>query len=235
MTDFLIRRLIKNYADTTNEHVRQSYGMLAGAAGICLNILLFLIKLTAGLISGSIAITADALNNLSDAGSSAVTLVGFRMAGRKPDVEHPFGHGRIEYIAGMIVSIIIIMMGYELFTDSFSRIRIPSPVTLSVLPAVILLISILIKIWMSFFNSRIAVLIHSEAMKATAADSRSDAISTSALLIGMLIGKLTGLPLDGWLGLFVSILILKTGIESARDTISPPSRSTSRPGICQRG
>lgn len=221
MTDFLIRRLIKNYADTTNEHVRQSYGMLAGAAGICLNILLFLIKLTAGLISGSIAITADALNNLSDAGSSAVTLVGFRMAGRKPDVEHPFGHGRIEYIAGMIVSIIIIMMGYELFTDSFSRIRTPSPVTLSVLPAVILLVSILIKIWMSFFNSRIAVLIHSEAMKATAADSRSDAISTSALLIGMLIGKLTRLPLDGWLGLFVSILILKTGIESARDTISP--------------
>ena len=114
MTDFLIRRLIKNYADTTNEHVRQSYGMLAGAAGICLNILLFLIKLTAGLISGSIAITADALNNLSDAGSSAVTLVGFRMAGRKPDVEHPFGHGRMEYISGLVVSGLILLMGVEL-------------------------------------------------------------------------------------------------------------------------
>ncbi len=221
LTEFLIRRFIKNSENTSDEHIRHQYGILAGIVGIFLNSCLFLIKLIAGILSGSIAITADALNNLSDAGSSIVTLVGFRMAGRKPDIEHPFGHGRIEYISGMIVSIIIIMMGYELFTDSISKIRSPSSVTLGLLPAVILLISVLVKIWMSLFNRTIARAIHSEAMEATAADSRSDAVSTSALLIGMLIGSVFKISLDGWLGLLVSILILKTGIESARDTISP--------------
>ena len=191
------------------------------AASALSYLMLFLGKLIAGLISGSIAITADALNNLSDAGSSIVTLVGFRMAGRKPDIEHPFGHGRIEYISGLIVSFIILMMGYQLLTDSIAKIRAPELVGLELLPAAILMVSILVKMWMAHFNSYLAREIHSEAMKATAADSRSDAISTTALLVGMAIGSYFQIPLDGWLGLLVSILILKTGFESAKDTISP--------------
>lgn len=223
----MIRLIIRQFVTkplkgcTDEATVRKQYGTMSGGVGIVLNLTLFLGKLIAGLISGSIAITADALNNLSDAGSSIVTLVGFRMAGRKPDIEHPFGHGRIEYISGLIVSFIILMMGYQLLTDSIAKIRAPELVGLELLPAAILMVSILVKMWMAHFNSYLAREIHSEAMKATAADSRSDAISTTALLLGMAIGSYFQIPLDGWLGLLVSILILKTGFESAKDTISP--------------
>ena len=223
----MIRLIIRQFVTkplkgcTDEATVRKQYGTMSGGVGIVLNLMLFLGKLIAGLISGSIAITADALNNLSDAGSSIVTLVGFRMAGRKPDIEHPFGHGRIEYISGLIVSFIILMMGYQLLTDSIAKIRSPELVGLELLPAAILIVSILVKMWMAHFNSYLAREIHSEAMKATAADSRSDAISTTALLLGMAIGSYFQIPLDGWLGLLVSILILKTGFESAKDTISP--------------
>ena len=223
----MIRLIIRQFVTkplkgcTDEATVRKQYGTMSGGVGIVLNLMLFLGKLIAGLISGSIAITADALNNLSDAGSSIVTLVGFRMAGRKPDIEHPFGHGRIEYISGLIVSFIILMMGYQLLTDSIAKIRSPELVGLELLPAAILIVSILVKMWMAHFNSYLAREIHSEAMKATAADSRSDAISTTALLVGMAIGSYFQIPLDGWLGLLVSILILKTGFESAKDTISP--------------
>ncbi len=223
----MIRLIIRQFVTkplkgcTDEATVRKQYGTMSGGVGIVLNLTLFLGKLIAGLISGSIAITADALNNLSDAGSSIVTLVGFRMAGRKPDIEHPFGHGRIEYISGLIVSFIILMMGYQLLTDSIAKIRAPELVGLELLPAAILMVSILVKMWMAHFNSYLAREIHSEAMKATAADSRSDAISTTALLVGMAIGSYFQIPLDGWLGLLVSILILKTGFESAKDTISP--------------
>ena len=223
----MIRLLIRQFVTkplrgcTDEATIRKQYGTMSGGVGIALNLLLFTGKLIAGLISGSIAITADALNNLSDAGSSIVTLVGFRMAGRKPDIEHPFGHGRIEYISGMIVSFIILMMGYQLLMDSIGKIRAPELVGLELLPAGILLVSILVKMWMAHFNSYLAREIHSEAMKATAADSRSDAISTTALLIGMAVGSYFQLPLDGWLGLLVSLLILKTGFDAAKDTISP--------------
>ena len=223
----MIRLIIRQFVTkplkgcTDEATVRKQYGTMSGGVGIVLNLMLFLGKLIAGLISGSIAITADALNNLSDAGSSIVTLVGFRMAGRKPDIEHPFGHGRIEYISGLIVSFIILMMGYQLLTESIDKIRAPELVGLELLPAAILMVSILVKMWMAHFNSYLAREIHSEAMKATAADSRSDAISTTALLVGMAIGSYFQIPLDGWLGLLVSILILKTGFESAKDTISP--------------
>ena len=171
--------------------------------------------------SGSIAITADALNNLSDAASSIVTLIGFRMAGRKPDIEHPFGHGRIEYIAGLIVSFIILMMGYELLTSSARKILAPEGVTFSLLPAVILLLSILVKLWMAHFNHTLAGRLDSAAMEATAADSRSDAVATTAVLLGTIIGGIWNIPIDGWLGLVVSVLILKTGYDAAKDTISP--------------
>lgn len=221
MTNLLLRLFIKEKGDTSSPAVRSRYGTLSGAVGIFLNLLLFLGKLLAGMISGSIAITADALNNLSDAGSSIVTLAGFRMAGRKPDLEHPFGHGRIEYISGLIVAFVILMMGYELLTSSIDKIRFPEAISFSVLPSVILCVSILVKLWMSVFNKTLAQKIHSAAMEAAAADSRSDALATTGVLIGSFIGGYFHLPIDGWLGLLVSVLILKTGLEAARDTISP--------------
>ncbi len=221
MTKLLLRLFIKDDGDTSSPAVRAKYGTLSGAVGIVFNLLLFLGKISAGLISGSIAITADALNNLSDAGSSIVTLVGFRMAGRKADPEHPFGHGRIEYISGLIVAFVILLMGYELFSSSIGKIRAPEEVTFSALPAVILCVSILVKIWMSVFNKALAKKIGSAAMEATAADSRSDAIATAGVLVGSFVGGYFGIPIDGWLGLLVSVLILKTGLDAAKDTISP--------------
>lgn len=221
MTKLLLRLFLKDGDNTASPAVRSRYGTLSGVVGIVLNCLLFVGKLLAGMISGSIAITADALNNLSDAGSSIVTLAGFRMAERKPDPEHPFGHGRIEYISGLIVAFVILMMGYELLTSSIGKIRTPEEVTFSILPAVILCVSILVKLWLSFFNKTLAGKIHSAAMEATAADSRSDALATTGVLIGSFIGGYFGIPIDGWLGLLVSVLILKTGYEAAKDTISP--------------
>lgn len=221
MVKMLTRTFVKNAEDVHSPEVRQQYGTLSGAVGIFLNLCLFAGKLISGLVSGSIAITADALNNLSDAASSIVTLIGFRMAGRKPDIEHPFGHGRIEYIAGLIVSFIILMMGYELLTSSIDKIRAPEVVTCSLLPVVVLVASILVKLWMAYFNHFLAKKIDSAAMEATAADSRSDAVATTAVLVGTIAGGLWNLPIDGWLGLIVSVLILKTGYDAAKDTISP--------------
>lgn len=221
MTKLLSRFFIKGDPDPRTPEARQAYGTMAGAAGIFCNLCLFAGKLISGLVSGSIAVTADALNNLSDAASSVVTLIGFRMAGRKPDIEHPFGHGRIEYIAGLIVSFIILMMGYELLTSSFDKVLHPEPVAFSLLPAVILATSVAVKLWMAHFNHALARKLDSAAMEATAADSRSDAVATAAVLIGTAAGGLWGLPVDGWLGLAVSALILKTGFDAAKDTISP--------------
>ena len=221
MIKWLTKKFVKNPEDVHSPEVRQGYGTMSGAVGIFLNLCLFAGKLVSGLLSGSIAITADALNNLSDAASSIVTLIGFRMAGRKPDLEHPFGHGRIEYIAGLIVSFIILMMGYELLTSSVGKILTPEGVTFSLLPAVILAASVLVKLWMAHFNHTLAKAIDSAAMEATAADSRSDAVATTAVLAGTIIGGIWDIPIDGWLGLAVSILILKTGFDAAKDTISP--------------
>ena len=184
MIKWLTKKFVKNPEDVHSPEVRQGYGTMSGAVGIFLNLCLFAGKLVSGLLSGSIAITADALNNLSDAASSIVTLIGFRMAGRKPDLEHPFGHGRIEYIAGLIVSFIILMMGYELLTSSVGKILTPEGVTFSFLPAVILAASVLVKLWMAHFNHTLAKAIDSAAMEATAADSRSDAVATTAVLAG---------------------------------------------------
>ncbi len=221
MTKLLLRLLIKDSDNTSSPAVRSRYGTLSGGVGIFLNLCLFAGKLLAGTLSGSIAITADALNNLSDAGSSIVTLVGFRMAGQKPDPEHPFGHGRIEYVSGLIVAFVILMMGYELLTSSIDKILHPEVVSFSLLPAVILVISVLVKLWMARFNKTLAKKIGSAAMEATAADSRSDAIATTGVLVGSVVGGAFQLPIDGWLGLLVSVLILKTGFDAAKDTISP--------------
>lgn len=200
---------------------RQSYGMLCGIVGVLFNILLFAGKFAAGSISRSIAITADAFNNLSDAGSSIVTLVGFKMAGTKPDTEHPFGHGRIEYIAGLIVSAAILIMAFELIRDSVVKILHPTETEFTVTAAGVLAASILIKLYMASYNRRIGKKIDSAAMKAAATDSLSDAMATMAVLLTALLGHFRNIYLDGYCGVLVGILILFAGISAARDTLNP--------------
>ena len=221
MIGFLASRFIKDYQNTSDAAVRRAYGVLCGAVGIVINLLLFALKLFAGTLAGSVAVTADAFNNLSDAGSSAVTLLGFRLAGKKPDTDHPFGHGRIEYISGLIVAGLILLMGVELAKSSFDKILHPEAVTFSWLACGILLASIAVKLYMYRYNRAVGKKIDSAAMAATAADSLSDTAATAAVLLAMLIAKWTGLDIDGWVGLVVAGFILFSGVKSARETISP--------------
>lgn len=221
MFGLLSKIFIKNRDDLENPAVRRAYGILSGALGIVLNILLFVGKLTAGLVSGSVAIVADALNNLSDAGSSVITLIGFRIAGQKPDKGHPFGHGRIEYISGLIVSMLIILMGFELGKSSVEKIISPSGTEFSPVAAIILAVSVLVKLYMCYYNGRVGKKISSPAMKATAADSLSDCISTTVVLICMFITKFTGFDLDGICGAAVALFIFISGLRAAKDTIDP--------------
>lgn len=201
--------------------IRETYGMLCGLVGIFLNVVLFGGKLFAGTVCNSIAITADAFNNLSDAGSSAVTLVGFRLAGQKPDTEHPFGHGRIEYVAGLIVSAVILIMAVELIQDSVEKIIHPQAAEFSTVSAVILLASIAVKLYMSYYNRKVGEKLDSAAMRATATDSLSDTVATTVVLLSMVIGHYTGLMIDGWCGALVGGFILMAGISAAKDTLNP--------------
>ena len=221
MISVLAKWLIPNREQVEDGAVRRAWGALCGFVGIGLNILLFAGKLVAGTLSGSIAITADAFNNLSDAGSSVVTLLGFRLAGKKPDAGHPFGHGRLEYVSGLIVAGLILLMGAELAKSSVDKILHPEAVTFSWLAAGILLASIGVKLYMYLYNRAVGKKIKSAAMSATAADSLSDTAATSAVLLAMVIGKLTNVQLDGWVGLVVALFILWSAVQAARDTISP--------------
>jgi len=221
MITLLSKLIIKNYKEFENPNVRLKYGILCGAVGILFNILLFTGKLIAGTLTGSIGITADAFNNLSDAGSSTITLVGFRLSGTKADKEHPFGHGRFEYIAGLIVSMAILLMGFELGKTSIDKIIHPEAVTFSYLAVAVLIVSILTKLYMFIYNRGIGKKIDSPAMRATAMDSFSDVAATSMVLLSMLIGKWTGLKIDGYSGLLVALFICYTGIRAAKETVSP--------------
>lgn len=221
MVNFLSRKFIKNYNDVKNEKVRRAYGILCSIVGIMLNIFLFIIKYFAGIISGSIAITADAFNNLSDAGSSVITLIGFKFAGMKPDPEHPFGHGRIEYISGFAVSVMIILMGVELLKSSVDKIFHPEIIDTTIVSFIILIVSILVKLYMSLYNSKIGDKIESAGMKATATDSRSDCVATSVVLLSMIIAKFTGVNIDAYAGLLVAAFILYAGYDAAKETLSP--------------
>ena len=221
MISILSKLFIKDRLDFSAAAVRTSYGILCGITGIVLNIFLFAIKFFAGLISGSVAVTADAFNNLSDAGSSVISLIGFKLASQKPDKDHPFGHGRFEYISGLIVSLIILLMGVELAKDSFSKILSPQKVETSALTFVILAVSICVKLYMSFYNRSIGKKINSASMKATAADSISDVLATSVVFITMIISSFTNLQIDGYCGLAVAFFILYTGFNAAKETISP--------------
>lgn len=221
MIALLSRIFIKDASNVQQPSVRQAYGILCGAVGIFLNLCLFAGKFIAGAVSNSIAITADAFNNLSDAGSSIITLIGFHMAGQKPDPDHPFGHGRIEYISGLLVSILIILMGFELLKSSFTKIIHPEDLAFSPVIIVILAASILVKCYMYFYNRQIGKKINSAAMSATAADSLSDSISTAVVLASTLTAHFSGLAIDGWCGLAVGLFICYSGFNAAKDTISP--------------
>lgn len=221
MVSFLAKIFIKDRENVKSQKVRQSYGILCGIVGIFLNLLLFLGKILAGSISSSIAITADAFNNLSDAGSSFITLVGFKMAGAKPDVDHPFGHGRIEYISGLVVSGAIILMAFELIKSSVVKIVNPQPVKFSILAVAILMVSIAVKIYMSYYNYRIGKKLESVAMRATATDSFSDTCATTVVLVAAVVAEATGLQIDGYCGVLVGVFIFYAGISAARDTLNP--------------
>ena len=221
MISFLAKCFIKNCADVTDPAVRQAYGVLCGVVGICFNVLLFALKLLAGTLSGSIAVTADAFNNLSDAGASIVTLLGFKLAGQRPDPEHPFGHGRLEYVSGLIVSMVILLMGVELAKSAVEKILHPEAVEFTLLTGGILLASILVKLYMFLYNRAVGKRIHSAAMEATAMDSLSDCAATAAVLAATLVGHFTSLRIDGWCGIVVAGLVLLAGVRAAKDTISP--------------
>ena len=221
MIELLARRLIRDHDHVNDPAVRRAYGVLCGCAGIALNLLLFAGKCLAGLISGSIAITADAFNNLSDAGASVVTLLGFKLAAQRPDRDHPFGHGRMEYVSGLVVSMVILLMGVELAKTSVEKILEPQPVEFSPLVAVILAVSIAVKLYMSHYNRAIGRKIGSAAMAATAADSLSDSLATTAVLLSTLAGHFWNVNIDGWCGAAVACFILWAGVKAAKETIDP--------------
>ena len=221
MVSFLARIFIKDYQNTSSPQVRQAYGMLCGSVGIGLNILLFIGKFIAGIISGSIAITADAVNNLSDAGSSFITLIGFKMAGQKPDSQHPFGHGRIEYLSGLFVSAAVLIMAFELVKTSIEKILHPEAVECSLLILAILAASILVKCYMAYYNKRLGKKLDSAVMSATAADSFSDMVSTFFVFLVTIASLFTDFNLDGWCGILVGLFIFYTGITAMKETVDP--------------
>lgn len=229
MIKLLIKKFIKDYDDTGNKDVREAYGILAGSLGILCNLFLFILKIAIGLVMNSIAIISDAVNNLSDMASSIITIFSSKMSNRVADREHPFGHGRIEYIASMIVAFTIVLVGFELFRTSIDKILNPEKVQFSIVLFVILLASILVKVWMYSYNKYIGKKIDSSIMNATAKDSLNDVIATLTVIISLVVGQFTSLPIDGIMGIIVSGLIMYTGIGVAREIIgillgAPPSK-----------
>lgn len=221
MTNWLLRTFIKNSDRSEDPKVRAAIGILSGIVGIVCNVLLCGGKLAVGIATGSVSITADAMNNLSDATSSVVTMLGFRLAERPADEEHPFGHARYEYLSGLAVSALILIIGVELAKSSLDKVLHPAAVEFGWITAAVLGGSILVKLWMSLFNTRLSKTIHSATLAATAADSRNDVITTSAVLLAALIEHFTAFRADGWMGLAVSCFILYSGVGLAKDTISP--------------
>ncbi|MBQ7661454.1 MAG: cation transporter [Clostridia bacterium] len=221
MSDLLIRTFIKDYQSTSTPAVRNAYGKLAGLVGILCNLLLCVGKLTVGMLFGSMAVTADAFNNLSDAASGVISFLGFKLAGKPADEDHPYGHARYEYLSGLIVSILILLIGVELLKSSFDKILHPTPVLFSPLTVAILIVSILVKLWMAAFNRKIGTRIDSQALIATAADSRNDVISTSAVLISTLVSYILHIETDSYMGLLVAAFIIYNAFGLIHDTTDP--------------
>ncbi len=221
MIDFIIKRFIKDYENVRESSVREAYGKLGSVVGIFANVILSLSKIAVGSIFGNISITADGVNNLSDAGSSVITFIGFKMSGKPADKDHPFGHARIEYLTGLAVGVIILLLGTELIKSSFEKIINPGTSIFSWVMAVVLALSIAVKLWLNFFDSRLAEKISSSTMKAAAMDSRNDVMATTAVLVSIFVAKFTGLEIDGYMGVIVALFILYSGYSILKDILNP--------------
>lgn len=238
MTELLLKLFVKNYRDTANEKIRTAYGKLAGIVGICCNVFLFAAKLLIGFLTGAVSITADAVNNLSDASSSIITLIGFKLSAKPADEKHPYGHARIEYLSGLAVAALILIIGVELGISSIKKVIsyfgpnpvLSDPASFWVVIAVLLL-SIGVKLWMMLFNRKLGRRIDSAALTATAADSRNDVISTAAVLAAYIVEVRTGWYIDGYMGVLVALFIIWSGVEIAKDTISPLLGEAADPAI----
>lgn len=233
MTEFLVRKYVKNYENTEDTAVRTSYGVLSSMVGILCNVFLFGVKLAIGVLMNSIAVMADAFNNLSDAASSVISFIGVKMAEKPADEEHPFGHGRIEYIAALAVAFLVIQVGFSLFKTSFGKIRNPEELTFQIAPFIILVLSIGVKLWMGLFNRKLGRRINSKVMLATSADSLGDVVTTSATVLSIVICAFTGVNIDAFAGLAVSLLVMWAGIGIAKDTLEPLIGQAPDPEFCR--
>lgn len=221
LSNFLISKFIKNSKDTNNKKVRVAYGYLGGIVGIAVNLILFITKLVIGILLNSIAVTADAFNNLSDVASSVITILGFKLAGKPADKEHPFGHGRLEYISGLIVSFFVILVGFEFIKTSYGRIVNPSKVIFNIIPFILILISIIFKLWISKFNKTLGKAIKSTALEASSFDALSDVVSSSCVALSLLLSIWIDFPIDGYIGMLVSFFIIYAGYSLVKDTMNP--------------
>jgi cation diffusion facilitator family transporter len=221
LSKFLVNRFIKNPNDTKSEKVRTAYGFLGGIIGIVVNILLFLVKLAVGFFTGSIAVTADAFNNLSDAASSIITIVGFKMSNKPADEEHPFGHGRVEYISALIVAFMVMLVGFQFIRASFERVLSPTVINFDAVPFALILISVVVKIWLSKFNKYIGIAIDSSALKASSFDALGDVITSSCVALSLLVANWTTFPIDGYIGILVAAFILYSGFTLVKETLNP--------------
>lgn len=231
MTEWLIRHFVKGYEYQDDPKVRTAYGQFAGIVGIICNILLCTAKGFIGFLAGSVSIIADALNNLSDAASNVISLLGFKLASKPADPEHPYGHGRYEYLSGLAVAVIIVVIGVELIQSSVDKVLNPTPTEFNLVVAIILILSILVKLWMAVFNRTVGKRISSTTLEATAVDSRNDVIATAVVLICAVISSQTGIDLDGWVGIAVGVFIVYSGIQLMRETVSPLLGKAAEPEV----
>ena len=221
MTDFLVHKFVKNYEQTEDVQVRTSYGVLSSIVGIFCNVLLFAAKFLIGALMHSISVMADGFNNLSDAASSIISFVGVKMAEKPADEEHPFGHGRIEYIAALVVAFLVIEVGFSFLKSSIGKLKNPEEITFELVPFLILVLSIGVKLWLAYFNRKLGKKIDSKVMLATAADSMGDVITTSATILSILVCTFTGFNIDAIAGLVVSLIVMWAGVGIAKDTLEP--------------
>lgn len=234
MTDFLVRHFVKNYEQYENQAVRTSYGVFASVVGILCNVFLFLVKISVGMVLKSVSVMADAFNNLSDAASSIISFVGVKMASKPADEDHPFGHGRIEYIAALIVSFLVMEVGFSFFKTSIDKIQHPQEIAFSLVSVGILAASVCVKLWLGLFNRRLGEKINSSVMKATAADAFGDVLTTMATILSILICHFSGFNIDGCMGLIVSLLVMWSGLTIARDTLAPLIGEAVDPELCRQ-
>ena len=221
MTEFIIKVFVKDHKNVQDLHVRTSYGIVSSCVGVICNILLFAAKLIIGISVNSLSVTVDAFNNLSDAGSSIISFIGVKIAAKPADKEHPFGHGRVEYISALIVSLIVIQVGFSFFRDSIDKIRNPQDLSLQLVPVLILILSIAVKLWLGTFYKKLGTRINSQIIMATAADSISDVFVTGATIVSLLIFYFTGINIDGFVGLIVSVVVMWAGFQIAKTTLEP--------------